>query len=327
MSCPGVIPGGIFPVSLAVRGDVLYVLNSGNKGNITGFRLSRDCTLTRIPGGRSEPLNDLIPDPPFPKPPPNEVITTAAEVNFTPDGSRLVVSVKGGPEAGVKGLPEGDVLVFDVGADGKLAGTPKVTHFTGGTKGPFGFTFDKNGNLVLAFANSLTVASYGITKSGALERNGDPVVTSGLGGNLAVAFPAVNCWVAPFGNVAYVMSFGSIAALSGDLPDGPGVITALRIRGDGTLAKLPTGGKEPRGMVAVLPQDDPAEFDPDHPKGTFGNPRQRPDRGRGRRARPPLRGGPNICATSRKVAAGALSQLAPPGSVAGDLLEPLGSAP
>src|SRR3954447_6755330 len=117
--------GGIFPVSLAVRGDVLYVLNSGDKGNITASRLSRDCTLPGTPGGGRGPLSALIPDPPFPKPRPNEVITTAAEVDFTPDGSRLVVSVKGGPKAGVEGLPEGDVLVFDVGADGKLAGTPK----------------------------------------------------------------------------------------------------------------------------------------------------------------------------------------------------------
>jgi len=264
--------GGIFPVSLALRGDVLYVLNSGNKGNVTGFRLSRDCTLTRIPGGKSEPLNSLIEDPPFPRPRPNEVITTAAQVNFTPDGSKLVVAIKGGPKQGVEGLPEGDVVVFDVDADGKLAGAPKVNHFSGDTKGPFSFIFDKNGNVVLNFANSFTVASYEIRKSGALEQIGDPVVLSGLGGDSPVGFPAVNCWIARFGNIAYVMSFGSLPALSDGVPDGPGVITALRIRNDGTLAKLPTGGsKETKGVVAVLPQDDPAGFDPEHPKGTFGN--------------------------------------------------------
>ena len=50
------LSGGLFPSSLTVRGDVLYVLNSGGPGtcgtmpNITGFRITPNGQLSPIAG-------------------------------------------------------------------------------------------------------------------------------------------------------------------------------------------------------------------------------------------------------------------------------------
>lgn len=268
--------GGVFPVSLTLRDDgVLYVLNAGESGNITGFRLREDCGLVRIQGGKRT-LAGLVDGPPFPNPEPNEVLTTPGQVGFTPDGNRLVVAFKGGPEAGdPPGLPGGGIVVFGVDSAGQLTGDRAVTEFDstgeGGTRaGPFSFVFDANGNLLVNHANSFTFAAYRIQNNGRLTPIGQPVPISGLGDGSILAFGGFNCWVVRRGNTVYVMSFGDIPATNGNQPDGPGVISALRVAGNGSLSLLNTGGSRPRGVVAVLPQDDRDEFDPGE-DGTFGN--------------------------------------------------------
>jgi DNA-binding beta-propeller fold protein YncE len=47
--------GGTFPVSVAVRGDLVYVLNALNGGSVQGFRVA-DGRLQHIPGS-SRPLH------------------------------------------------------------------------------------------------------------------------------------------------------------------------------------------------------------------------------------------------------------------------------
>jgi hypothetical protein len=270
--------GGVFPVSLTFRGDgrrggLLFVLNSGEEGNITGFRVGADCSLRRVGGGQSGPLSGLVEDPPFPDPEPNEVLTTPGQVGFTPDGRRLVVTFKGGPVEGAEGLPTGDMAVFRVDpATGRLVGDPTVTAFAGraGQAGPFSFTFDADGRVVVNLANSFSVASYEIARSGELELAGGPVPISGLGDGSLLAFGGFNCWIVRRGNTLYVMTFGDIPATNGGLPDGPGVISALRVGDDGSLRLLRTPAGRPRGVVAVLPQDDRGRFRPGR-DGTFGN--------------------------------------------------------
>ncbi|MCB1885354.1 MAG: hypothetical protein KDG89_15380 [Geminicoccaceae bacterium] len=254
--------GGIFPASLTWRGGadgggVLYVLNAGKEGNITGFRVTPDCAMRRIQGGRSGALNALTDDPPFPSPAPNEVLTTAAQVGFTPDGTRLVVTIKGGLGSG-KLLDGGDVAVFRILASGAIAAEPTVTHFSGVTKtaGPFSFVFDAHGNLLLNHANSFTFASYRIGDDGALAPVGKPVPISGLKDGSILAFGGFNCWVARRGNTVYVMTFGDLPATNGGLPDGPGVISGLKVADDGALGLLPVVKGRAKGVVAVLPQDD-----------------------------------------------------------------------
>jgi hypothetical protein len=268
-------------VSLTFRGSdgggVLYVLNAGEDGNVTGFSVSANCAMTRIPGAQSGALAPLVDGPPFPSPEPNEVITTPGQVSFTPNGRQLVVAFKGGPDASDPpgGLPGGGVAVFGVDTAGRLTGDPVVTQFDstgeGGRRaGPFSFVFDRSGNLLLNHGNSFTFGSYRIASSGELTPIGEPVPISGPGDDSVLAFGAFNCWVARRGNVVYVMSFGDIPATSGGLPDGPGVISALRVGNTGSLELLDVENGGAKGVVAILPQDDRDEFD-EGEDGTFGN--------------------------------------------------------
>lgn len=267
--------GGTFPVSLTFRatdgGGLLFVLNSGDTGNITGFRVAANCALTRVANGQSGPLNALVDDPPFPDPEPNEVLTTPGQVGFTPDGRKLVVTIKGGPQAGETGLPEGAIAVFDVNSNGRLIGSPRVTPFDRdeGTAGPFSFIFDHDGNLLVNHANSFTFAAYRVQATGALRPIGDPVPISALGDGSILAFGSFNCWVARRGNTVYVMSIGDLPVTNGGLPDGPGVISALTVD-NGRLELLPVVNGGAQGVVAILPQDDRDEWDLGE-DGTFGN--------------------------------------------------------
>jgi len=252
--------GGLFPVSLALRPnsdqDVLFVLNAGANGNVTAFRVSDDCALDLIV---RRSLTGLIDDPPFNDPEPNEVLTTPADIGFTPDGSKLIVAIKGGPD-GQGGGFEGGIVVFS----GALRNAPTVTEFSGEdlTAGPFSFEFDDNGIMVLNHANSFTVASFRVEDSGALTQLDDPLPISNLQDGSVLAFGGFNCWIVIHNGIAYIMTFGDIPATSGGLPDGPGVISAVTIGADGSLDLLPTGPDAPApGVVAVLPQDD--RNDPD----------------------------------------------------------------
>ena len=71
--------GGATPVSLAVHGRLLYVLNQGGSGNISGFWVGPGGHLAPIPGS-TRPLSSSA--------------ASAEEVGFSPDGERLVVSEK-----------------------------------------------------------------------------------------------------------------------------------------------------------------------------------------------------------------------------------------
>ena len=239
------------------------MLNSGGNGNVAGFEVSDDCDLEPIRGGRRS-LRRLIDDPPFADPEPNEVLTTAADIGFTPDGSKLIVAIKGGPD-GQGGGFEGGIVVFGVRNSGALrAGAPTVTEFSTetATAGPFSFEFDDNGVMVLNHANSFTVASFRVENSGALTQLDDPLPISNLQDGSVLAFGGFNCWIVIHNGIAYIMTFGDIPATSGGLPDGPGVISAVIIGADGSLDLLPTGPDAPApGVVAVLPQDD--RNDPD----------------------------------------------------------------
>jgi 6-phosphogluconolactonase len=104
--------GGLKPISVTVHDDLLYVLNAGGAGNITGFRVGGDATLTRL----SHSTRRLAGQNP-------------AQVGFSPDGSTLLVTEKGS-----------DTLdTYAVGRDGR-AGQPVSNQSSGAT--PFGFGFD-----------------------------------------------------------------------------------------------------------------------------------------------------------------------------------------
>lgn len=135
-------PSAGFPNSVTQHGDLVYVLNSGGAGSITGFRLSAYGTLTPIPGS----TRGLIANQSFTRP---DTLFNPAEVSFTPDGRQLVVTIKDAAlqvDAAFTG--PGRVLVFDVGPDGTPSKNFTQTNVE--NHGPFGFSFDRNGNLIVA---------------------------------------------------------------------------------------------------------------------------------------------------------------------------------
>src|SRR5262245_30669143 len=99
--------GGVGPRSVAVHGDLVYVLNAGG-ATVAGFRLAGD-RLEPLAGSRRELGADADP----------------AQVGFSPDGAKLVVTERGADA----------IVVFPVGADG-LLGEPTTVPSSGPT--PYG---------------------------------------------------------------------------------------------------------------------------------------------------------------------------------------------
>ncbi len=223
--------GGIFPASLAVHNQVLYVLNAGLSGNLTGFAVAADCGLSSL----AEASQDLAAfTDSFPDPMPNEVLTTPAQVAFTPDGSKLVVSIKGGPDSNFGGR----IVVFTLSTQGRIVGDGTPTQFSveDNNGGPFGFVFSASGELIVTHVNSFTVASYHIEADNTLRANGAP---------LPAGFP-FPCWIARSGRYAYLGNFGEIPGEG--QPNDPGIISTVVIAEDGTLSPL-----EVEGATATFP--------------------------------------------------------------------------
>ncbi|HYF47852.1 MAG TPA: hypothetical protein VEJ63_00485 [Planctomycetota bacterium] len=116
--------GGTLPVSVAVRGNRVYVLNQGSGGNVAGFTLGEDGALTPIPGG-TKGLSAAG--------------TGGAQAAFTPDGTRLVVTE----------LLGNVISIYPVNENGTL-GDADVYRSRG--RGPFGFSFDARGFLLVSEA-------------------------------------------------------------------------------------------------------------------------------------------------------------------------------
>ena len=126
--------GGTFPVSIAVHGGLVYVLNAENGGEVQGF-VSFFGRLLPLPGsGRALGLN------------PNEepqFTHTPGQVAFSPDGRQLIVTTKGNGS---------DIDVFAVAPFGRLSATPVVNSEPGAV--PFAVTFDQEGHLIVADAGT-----------------------------------------------------------------------------------------------------------------------------------------------------------------------------
>lgn len=236
-----VVPSkGILPVSLTEHRDILYVLNAGETGTLAGFRVRSDCDLEFLYGSRRS-LSGLSET--FPIPAPGEVLTSPAQAAFTPDGRRLVLSIKGlqGADFDANGnllaLPNGLIVVFPVEHYGRL-GEPTITpfSFSEGTGGPFSFVFDDSRTLIIVHANSGTVASFTINDDNrlSLTHNASPLVINDF----------APCWIVKAGEFIYTASFGApsgvleIVGAGSGLPDLNGAINGFQLRGNGTLRAL-----------------------------------------------------------------------------------------
>jgi 6-phosphogluconolactonase (cycloisomerase 2 family) len=187
--------GGTFPVSVAVHGDLVYVLNALAGGSLHGYRVLGGF-LVPLPGSaRALGLNPSA-SPQF--------TNTPGQVAFTPDGSRVIVTTKANGN---------DIDVFGVGSGGWLSAAPVVNSEPGTV--PFAITFDSHGHLVIAEAGPNALATFTIRGHGTLTQ----LDTTGTG-------QAATCWVAPAGPFLFASSAGS-AAESGFTTAANGQLTLL----------------------------------------------------------------------------------------------------
>jgi 6-phosphogluconolactonase len=141
-----VASGGIRPTSLAVRRDLLYVVNAGS-GTIVAFRVGAEGELTKIPDSTRILTGGASADP--------------SQISFSPDGRLLIVPEK------VPNL----IDLFTVNDAGLTEG-PFPNTSNGET--PFGFDFDRAGHLIVSEAfggvpNAGALSSYAVSPDGSLS--------------------------------------------------------------------------------------------------------------------------------------------------------------
>ena len=141
--------GGTFPVSVAVHGDLVYVLNALNGGDVQGFKVI-GTILVPLPGSRRALGLDPAETPQF--------TSTPGQVAFTPDGSQLIVTTKNNGN---------DIDVFGVGFGGRLSARPVVNAEPGTV--PFAITFDSSGHLVIAEAGTNALATFALGAHGTVQ--------------------------------------------------------------------------------------------------------------------------------------------------------------
>jgi 6-phosphogluconolactonase (cycloisomerase 2 family) len=249
--------GGVRPVSLTVRDDVLYVLNGGGSGNISGFRIGEHGTLRPI-AGSTQPLSGNA--------------TAPAQIEFNRDGDVLVVTEKA----------TNKINLYPVHDD--VARAPLVRDSVGIT--PFGFAFDKRDHLIVSEAfggrpGRSALSSYDIEE----HRHTLQTITASAGDNQTAA-----CWVVVTrnGRYAYTSNTGSDTisgysvdqhgrlgllnadgktgmtgagptdmALSGNsrflyaITPGSGEVAAFRVQADGSLTALAAASGIPASTVGL----------------------------------------------------------------------------
>lgn len=265
--------GGLFPDSVTVRGDTLYVLNSGGPDvcapapgfepfpNVTGFHVGASGALSRIAGatkvvnpgvgpapdscapggfaGGSPDFDCGLNPPAFPRSP--------GQAAFTPDGESLVVSVKG----------TNSIHVFPVDCYGAI-GEATVTRAPAGTLPTyFGFGFDRHGHLIVSepFGTAASIPAGGTSAVSSFKIRPDGRLKA-ISRTVANGETAT-CWVAidpRSGRYAYTAN------------NGTNNISVYSISGGGKLAHLagatealPAEGSEPahpNELATALDEDE-----------------------------------------------------------------------
>ncbi|MFD3582716.1 lactonase family protein [Streptomyces sp. NPDC058683] len=174
-----VASGGSFPVSIAVHGDRVYVLNALDGGSVQGFVRVGDRLATVHSWQRGLGL-DPTATPQF--------THTPGQIAFTPDGTRLVVTTKAAANS---------IDVFPLDRSGAPAREPVVNSEPGTV--PFGFIFDAAGRLQVTEAGTNTVATYTVARDGKVTPVGSPAATG----------QAATCWIVRDGRHLYASNAGS----------------------------------------------------------------------------------------------------------------------
>jgi 6-phosphogluconolactonase (cycloisomerase 2 family) len=170
--------GGTFPVSVAIHGSLVYVLNALGGGSVQGYRLVFG-SLVPLPGSaRALGLNpDASP----------QFTNTPGQVAFSPDGSQLIVTTKANGN---------DIDVYGVRPDGTLSATPVVNAEPGAV--PFAITFDRAGRLVIAEAGTDALATFALNPTGTVTQ----LATAATG-------QTATCWVTSADGLLFASNAGS----------------------------------------------------------------------------------------------------------------------
>ena len=169
--------GGPFPVSISVHGNLVYVLDAGLTGDVSGYRIAGGLLHPISQSTRSLGLANS--DPPF-------FLASPAQIGFAPDGGQLVVTTKTG----------NTVDLFDVESRGRLSSQP-VKNPEAGV--PFAFVFDPAERLVLVNAATSSVGAFDVNRDGSITPEGAQVTDA----------QAAACWIVTAGGFDYVANAGS----------------------------------------------------------------------------------------------------------------------
>ena len=277
--------GGEKPVSLTVNNGLMYVLNSGETEDDlfdeNGDIIAPNCTTGGLPSITGFWVMDngqLEPIPNSTRMLTGDAFSGCAQVSFNPKGNVLVVTERTAVMPGETNnmMPAGDegvILTFTVNGDGTL-GNKQIFDSTG--QGPFGFTFTKDGYLLMTeqfdgpFGPKLGAASaYAVHDDGSLTPTSGSVENGGTDtcwfvvtddGTLAFAAsffdptPRISSYrVTPSGDLKLIDGAAAIPeqgaadlALSGDskylynINAFTGKISAYEVSGDGSLKLIQT---------------------------------------------------------------------------------------
>jgi len=230
--------GGEKPVSLTVSKGVLYVLNSGEFDDrllLSETEAIENCTTGQLPsvtGFKVSPDGNLTPIEGSTRLLSEEAESGCAQVSFSPDGTRLVVSERIANIEGTSEPNKGALVTFTVRSDGTLS-NKKVLDPIG--IGPFGFTFTSDGKLLttqqtraLANPGGGHVASYTPGPDNAW------MPTNGSVPN----FQTDTCWI-------QVTKDGRLAFVSAPFP---GTVGSYSLGTDGSMTLIKTAAGAPDGV-------------------------------------------------------------------------------
>ena len=163
--------GGTTPISVTLHNNIVYVLNGGGTGNITGFTLHSDGSLQPIPAS-TRPLSSSASGP--------------AQISFVNDGSAVAITEKA----------TNKIVTYTIGSDG----TPGAMHvINAASPTPFGFAVGPNGMLYVSEAAggapaASAVSSYYVSADGSISHVGGPIFAN----------QTAACWVVVTNNGKYV---------------------------------------------------------------------------------------------------------------------------
>ncbi|CAN5182623.1 hypothetical protein BH18GEM1_BH18GEM1_13410 [soil metagenome] len=235
--------GGDAPYSITIHQDLVFVLNNGGPGNVTGFNLAPTGQLAPVEGATA-PLSQ-------------SGGTNPGQVLFSPNGRAVVVTEKA----------TNRLTTYRVDGDGLLTG-PLVHESSGLT--PFGGAFTRSGTYLVTEAHEgapglAATSSYALTGDANLE---------GISGTVQSGETDV-CWtlITQDDDFAFVTNFGS-GTISSYRIAGDGSIQVQE-----PIAARTSSGQGPRDhgltsdgqllyVIEIGFEDSPSL--PDGPTGIFG---------------------------------------------------------